>query len=99
MVKHIVMWTVKATAEYSREEDIRRMQEKLVSLPALVPGIAAFEVGLNSNESPAAFDVVLVSTFPSWQDLRNYQEHPEHLKVAEFIGQVRDQRAVVDYEI
>ena len=33
------------------------------------------------------------------EDLELYQKHPEHLKVAEFIGKARERRAVVDYHV
>lgn len=31
------------------------------------------------------------------EDLEKYQNHPEHVKVAEFIAKVREDRIVVDY--
>ena len=99
MIKHIVMWTVKETADHDKEQNVQLVKEKLAALPTLIKEIKDYEVGINEIQSPAAYDVVLISTFDSWQDLDVYRNHPEHLKVAEFIGAVRDQRAVVDYEI
>jgi hypothetical protein len=99
MVKHIVMWTVKATDGFSKTENCLRLQEKLMALPGLISEIKEFEVGLNSVESAAAYDVGLVSAFETWDDLNTYRTHPEHLKVVDFVGQVRVERAVVDYDI
>ncbi len=99
MVKHIVMWTIKHTDGYSKADNCRRLQKKLMSLPALIDEIKELEVGINHIESDAAFDIVLVSSFESWETLEAYQIHPEHLKVVEFVRQVRVDRAVVDYEI
>ena len=98
MIKHIVMWTVKDT-EKRKEENVALLKEKLMALPSLIPEIKGYEVGINLVESAAAFDVVLISEFESWQDLDTYRDHPEHVKVAKFIGTVRDSRAVVDYEV
>ena len=98
MIKHIVMWTVKETADRSRKENIQILKDKLMVLPAVIKEIKDFEVGINSVKSAAAYDVVLISGFDSWDDLDIYRNHPEHIKVAEFIGSVRDSRAVVDYE-
>ncbi|WP_420862724.1 Dabb family protein [Tissierella carlieri] len=28
-----------------------------------------------------------------------YQKHPNHVKIAEYIGKIRESRVVVDYEI
>jgi Stress responsive A/B Barrel Domain len=49
------------------------------------------------NTSKTDFDIALYSEFESYADLDIYQEHPEHLKVASFIGKVRTARAAVDY--
>ena len=98
MIKHIVMWTVKET-DRSRKENIQLVKDKLMTLPALIDGIKGYEVGINSFASPAAYDVVLISEFNTQHDLDLYRDHPEHVKVADFVAQVRDQRAVVDYEI
>ena len=48
---------------------------------------------------PCAADVALYSEFLSWDDLAAYQRHPEHLKVASFVQEIRLERHVVDYEI
>jgi hypothetical protein len=42
--------------------------------------------------------VVLVTKHESRAALEAYQVHPEHAAVAEFIGKVRADRAVVDYD-
>lgn len=99
MVKHIVMWTVKATDGFSKEENCFRIKEKLMALPAIIDEIKEYEVGVNSVESAAAFDVVLISGFESWDDLDVYRTHPDHVQAAQFVGQVVVDRAVVDYEI
>ncbi len=99
MVKHIVMWTIKETDGFSKSQNGLRLKEKLMMLPGLISEIIEFEVGINTIESAAAFDIVLVSAFATWDDLDAYRTHPEHLKVVDFVGQVRQERAVVDYEI
>jgi len=43
--------------------------------------------------------VVLYSEFRSQKDLEAYQRHPEHIRVAEFIEKVREERRVVDYTL
>ena len=61
--------------------------------------IKQIEVGINFNKSSAAYDVVLYSEFDSQQDLQAYQKHPDHVKVVDFVNEIRDDRAVVDYQI
>lgn len=93
MVKHIVFWRLKDG------DTAVRLKGMLEGLRAHIPEIRELEVGLNLNPSDAAWDVALYSVFDSMDALRAYQMHPEHLKVARFLGEVTLERAVVDYEI
>lgn len=97
MLKHIVCWKIKGEDANSKENDLKKMKELLDELPALINEIEAFEVGINFNESPAAYDISLFSVFASEEALDIYQKHPEHLRVAEFIKSVTLNRVVVDY--
>ncbi|MCQ6963297.1 Dabb family protein [Methanolobus chelungpuianus] len=98
MLKHIVMWKLKETAEGTNKlENALVMKEMLESLPGRIPEIVSLEVGININPTDAAYDVVLYSEFRDEAALYAYQEHPEHVKVADFVAKVREERAVVDY--
>jgi len=100
MIKHIVMWTFKEVAENNDKiTNIELAKEKLLSLEDTVEVIKFIEIGININNSEAAYDLVLLSEFENQHDLEVYQNHTDHKKVAEFIGKVRDKRVVVDYEI
>lgn len=100
MIKHIVMWTIKDQAEgETKQENLNKMRSMLEELPKKISLIKSFEVGMNKYPSDAAADISLISTFASKADLDVYQNHPEHKKVGEFIGKIRIQRFVVDYEI
>lgn len=99
MLKHVVMWRLKDEAEGAdRATNARRVKTALESLRGRIPGLVHLEVGIDVERSSAAFDVVLVSEFESAAALAAYQVHPDHVKVAELIGRVRSERAVVDYE-
>ena len=99
MIIHIVMFTLKDFAEgKDKSENLIIMKEKLESLIDSIEFIRKFEVGLNFNTGAAAYDIVLYSEFDSAEDLDAYQIHPEHSKVSDFIGKIRDKRVVVDYE-
>lgn len=82
----------------SKDELMDRIKQDLQSLKNVIPEIKDMEIGRNSNELPTSFDVALYSEFESKEDLEIYQKHPEHLKVAEFIRQIRTDAVVVDYE-
>ncbi|WP_319507774.1 Dabb family protein [uncultured Methanolobus sp.] len=98
MLKHIVMWKLKDNAEgKSKIGNALLMKEMLEILKEVIPEIEDIEVGINVNFSDAAYDVVLYSKFKDEEALKTYQDHPEHLKVAEFVGKINDNRIVVDY--
>lgn len=100
MVKHIVMWTLREEAEgKNKQENVALLKKKLEALPAEIPNILRFEVGLNFNPGDAAYDVVLISAFKNRDALNAYQNHPKHVEVAEFVSLVRDKRAVVDFDV
>jgi len=100
MIKHIVMWKLKDTARgVSKDKMAAELKSVLESLKDKISVIREIEVGLDFNKSAAAYDVVLYSEFDSKEDLQTYQKHPEHVKVVDFVNEIRDERAVVDYEI
>ena len=100
MIKHIVMWKFKDFAEGNdRKTNIKIAEKMLLDLKYEIDAINYLEMGVNVNENSAAYDLVLYSEFKDMKALEEYQNHPGHLKVADFIGKVREARAVVDYEI
>jgi hypothetical protein len=100
MVKHIACLKLKDFAEgKSKSENALIFIEKLTSLKGKISVIKKFEAGINS---PAAskqnFDVALVTEFENFEDLKFYQNHPEHLKLADFMRNISETRAAVDFE-
>ena len=100
MIKHIVMWTLKdEAAGGTKEQNAMKLKSSLEALVDVIDTLKSAEVGINFNPSPAAFDVVLYSEFDDRAGLEAYQKHPEHLKIVDFVGEIRSGRAVVDYEV
>lgn len=100
MIKHIVIWTLKETAAgASREDNKLTFKNMLLALKGIVPSLVDIEVGIKGSLSPENNDdIVLVSTFKSWDDLQAYQVHPEHQKVVAFSKEVVERRSAIDYE-
>ena len=96
MIKHIVMWKFKDDVA---EADKLEMKRQLESLKGVVPSLIDIEIGLDVVGKDASKDMVLYSEFASMDDLSTYANHPEHLKVVEFVKPLVCERAVVDYEI
>ena len=57
-------------------------------------------IGHGESDLPPGgeYDAALVSEFESYDDLKAYDGHPEHLKVRQFIRSIAVTRAAVDYE-
>ena len=99
MIKHIVFWKLKESANgYPREENARLIKEKLEALRGVIPGLLEIEVGLDFSRSDQSADLALYSTFATRADLDAYQAHPAHKAVMPFIMEARSERRVVDYE-
>ncbi len=98
MLKHIVLFKLKATAEgASKEENARKIKRDLEELRTKIPQIVHLEVGINALSPEGNYDLAIYSEFANEADLNTYAKHPEHLKVADFVGKVRENRVAVDY--
>ncbi|MBQ1369905.1 MAG: Dabb family protein [Clostridia bacterium] len=100
MVKHIILWQLKD--EYSADEkaaikaDIKAGLEGLVGK---VPGLLEVTVNIDPLETSNA-DLMLDSTLESFDALKGYVVHPDHVAVAD--GKVRPNvksRVCMDYEV
>lgn len=100
MIKHIVAWRFKAEAlGSSKAENLVRAKSALEALRSTVLSVRHLEVGLDVGVDHNAWDIVLYSEFDDRDGLLAYQVHPEHMKVAQLIGEMRESRAAVDYEV
>ena len=99
MIKHIVMWKLKDSAEGAdKAANAVIMKQKLDACANIVPGILKFEVALAQPGLEATYDIVLYSEFESKAALDAYAAHPTHEAVKPFIGAVRSERQCMDYE-
>lgn len=101
MVKHIILWTLKA--ELSEEEKTaakKGIKEGLEALKGKIPGIVDIKVITDGRLESSNADVMLDSTFENADALKGYSVHPEHVAVAN--GKVRPftaSRSCLDFEI
>ena len=94
MVVHIVMFKFK---DEKKALNIGIAKDMLEGLERPIAELKSIEVGVNFDESPRAMDLCIYTTFQTQEDLKTYAEHPEHLKVVEFIKSVTLESKVVDY--
>ncbi|HEX6592353.1 MAG TPA: Dabb family protein [Moraxellaceae bacterium] len=99
MIKHIVMWKLRETAEGNdKPRNAQLAKAKLEALAGRIPGLLKIEVGINFCAEEAASDIVLYSEFSDRAALDAYQQHPEHEAIKPFIMAIRTERRIVDYD-
>lgn len=95
MVRHVIIWTVKASA--SPEEKIAA-KNALESLAGRIDGLVSINVFINPLSSSTA-DMMLDSVFESEDALLAYSTNPEHVKAASFVRAISTSRACYDYAV
>ena len=100
MIRHVVMWKIKETAlGKTKREIMSQIKELLLALKDKIPVVRDIEVGESKTQGDMHYDMALIVTVDDLSDLPKYTNHPEHLKVLEFISQVREERVTADIEI
>jgi heme-degrading monooxygenase HmoA len=100
MIRHLVLWKLKDHAEgASAAENALKMKAMLEALNGKIPGMRRLEVGVDFSRTDTSADVALCSEFETREALEAYQHHPEHELAKAFIGAVRSERRLADYEV
>ena len=99
MINHVVLFKLKNyDSESQKQIEISKIEEALLGLSGKIEELKYIEVGVNYDLAAKSFDICLITHFESLDQLDSYRIHPEHLKVAELIGQHAVERAAVDFE-
>ena len=97
MIKHIVLFKLKNDIEPSQKEVLKQdFKRALEAFSGKIDCLRSIEVGLNDNPEES-FDIALTTTFDTFDDLRHYANHPDHLAAAAIIKEAKEARACVDY--
>lgn len=99
MVKHIILWQLKDELSEAQKDKVKKeIKEGLEGLKGKVPGLIDVNVIIEGLASSNA-DVMLDSTLESYEALKGYAVHPNHVEVAD--GKVRPYtktRICMDFE-
>ena len=82
MVKHVILWTLKELSEEEKRAAKAGIKEGLENLKGKIPGLLEIKVVTDGLPGSTA-DVMLDSSFESYEALKNYSTHPEHVAVAD----------------
>ncbi|MBE6689279.1 MAG: Dabb family protein [Ruminococcaceae bacterium] len=98
MLKHIVVWKFADSANGKTKADhLSFVKDSLYALVDKIPQIKKMEIGIDISGTDMSGDMVLITEFENKDDLKIYAEHPEHVKVAQYVRQVTVSRTVVDF--
>lgn len=100
MVKHIILWTLKSEYSSAEKEKIKTgIKQGLEGLMGKIDGLIDIKVNINGLSTSTA-DLMLDSSFISFEALKNYSVHPEHQAVANtFVRPFTQIRSCLDFEI
>ena len=100
MVKHIIIWTLKSEYSEAQKDAIKEnIKKNLEALNGKIDGLTDIKVQIERLPSSNG-DLMLDSTFESYDALKAYAVHPEHVRVAD--NDVRPFAAVrscIDFEV
>ena len=100
MVKHIILWNLKDEYSASQKEEIKKnAKEALEALVGKVPGLLDLKLQI-SHLSTSSADMMLDSTLESFEALKAYAKHPDHVFAADnFVRPFTSARSCLDFEI
>lgn len=100
MVKHIILWTLKEMPEAERDSVKAEIKSGLEGLKEKIPGLLEIKVVTEGRLESSTADLMLDSTFESFNALKGYSKHPEHIKVAdEKVRPFTASRICLDFEV
>ncbi|MBO5565256.1 MAG: Dabb family protein [Lachnospiraceae bacterium] len=100
MIKHIVMWNLKADIAESEKPAIKKnIKDSVEGLLGKIPGLQELHVHINGAETSTA-EILLESVHDDASALALYQDHPEHVTVRdEIVAPFVTRRVAFDFEL
>jgi hypothetical protein len=99
MIQHVVMWKLIDQDPAGQKTAVDAMAAALEPLVGQIDGLEAVSVRPNAANAAANWDVILVSTHPSFDALAVYATHPLHVAAGAVVKANTRERASVDFEI
>ncbi len=100
MIRHTIMWKFTDSHDGLDKEGImQKLEQDFARLKQTIPQIRSMKLERDILRSERSFDMIYLTEFDSLEDLEIYRVHPEHVKIAQFVKNVRTAQAVTDTEI
>ena len=98
MIRHIIMFKLKDLgSEDIKNQKLAELKKMIDELKHNIEEIDTIEAGINISTREVAYDLVLLSTFKTRENLNNYISHPEHQVLVNFLKEIKLSSVVVDY--
>ena len=95
MVKHVVLYKLHDSSAEGRKAVV----DKLMSMKGKIDLLVDIETGTDFLASDRSFDVCLICTLKSREDLAAYAEHPLHLPVKAFMKTAVERAVSCDFDV
>jgi hypothetical protein len=83
----------------STKENIAKVKDILSELKGNIPVLLDSRVELDIHAGESPYDIMLINTFKSYEDIKTYLDHPVHIKVSQYITGVIEKSASLCYEV
>ena len=100
MVKHVIIWNLKDTLTVEEKQSVKfAAKQNLEALVGKIDGLIDLKIETDFLPTSSG-EMMLDSTFESFEALKAYAIHPAHQAVAnEFVRPYTASRSCVDFEI
>lgn len=100
MVKHVIIWNLKDTLTAEEKQSVKlAAKQNLEALVGKIDGLIDLKIEIDFLPTSNG-EMMLDSTFESFEALKAYATHPAHQAVAnEFVRPYTASRSCVDFEI
>lgn len=96
MIKHVVFMKFRSGID---GEKLAELEKRLATLPAAIPEIRGYEFGRDILKTERSYDFALVSAFEDVDAMKRYQVHPNHVEVAQLLGEICEDIRAVDFTL
>lgn len=100
MIKHVIIWNLKDTLTAEEKQSVKlAAKQNLEALVGKIDGLIDLKIETDFLPTSSG-EMMLDSTFESFEALKAYAIHPAHQAVAnEFVRPYTASRSCVDFEI
>jgi hypothetical protein len=81
------------------KEKLEEAKNVLSGLKGNIPVLLDSRVEVDINAGKSSYDIMLINSFNSREDLQTYLDHPVHIKAAEYITPAMEKAASLCYEL